>query len=185
MSNSNFRKDSFKEIIFPLLREFLRPTVSFLGLLFLAFILYVFKFLAFEWVLAILVGGIILFRVRRNKSQALESEELAGRIVRSGDPNAEDMSLDDLNHAGVNWPIIAQFNSLETVPTLNPNDVVVENPPRCPRCGTQLEQKLNFWGWWAWRCVGCKFRMKSRDGFNVEAQRALVLARRRLEREDR
>jgi hypothetical protein len=63
-----------------------------------------------------------------------------------------------------------------------PADVDVSAHPRCPLCGTELEESKSFWGGYNWKCVGCGFSKRNRETFYTEASRVERLARRDFER---
>lgn len=61
-------------------------------------------------------------------------------------------------------------------------DFDVATPPRCPKCGTEIEEKPRFWGGYLWCCVGCGFRKKNGESFYSEYDRVLRLVQRNIER---
>lgn len=46
----------------------------------------------------------------------------------------------------------------------------VEGRPRCPKCGTGLEEHPTVFGRYRVRCVGCDFSIRQRDSFVVLAR---------------
>jgi len=60
-------------------------------------------------------------------------------------------------------------------------DVDVSTPPRCPLCGTELEESRSFWWGYNWNCVSCGFSKRNRESFYTEVYRVERLARRDLE----
>ena len=91
------------------------------------------------------------------------------------------MDIGTYTYKGVKWtvqkPAPSPFSSDEGL-TLSPNEIEVELPPRCPICGTELEEKKRFlWGH-KWFCVGCKFTKVNSESYYTESERVERIIRR-------
>lgn len=69
--------------------------------------------------------------------------------------------------------------SLETV---HPNEIKIDHPPRCPKCGTELSEKVTFWGKYLVECVGCGFKKKNRESFYLMSDKVERIIRREVEK---
>lgn len=91
-------------------------------------------------------------------------------------------SIDTIEYANVIWdvrvPVRASTFKRREVLTLDALDIAI--PPRCPDCGTELEEMKSFWGWYVWKCVSCGFRKRNCDDFFQEQHRVTKLARKRF-----
>lgn len=47
----------------------------------------------------------------------------------------------------------------------SPQRIQIRTPPRCLKCGTEIEQSHSFWGGYIWKCVGCGFKKRSQDSY--------------------
>ncbi len=53
---------------------------------------------------------------------------------------------------------------------INPEEIEIVIPPRCPKCRTELEEKerkIFFWRKYKWVCVGCGFRTNSKESYYI------------------
>jgi ribosomal protein L37AE/L43A len=57
----------------------------------------------------------------------------------------------------------------------------VKSPPKCPKCGVELEEKKGFLYGYIWKCVACGFSKRNRDSFSTDAGRAEKIWRGRTE----
>lgn len=69
--------------------------------------------------------------------------------------------------------------SLETV---HPNEIKIDHPPRCPKCGTELSEKVIFWGKYLVECIGCGFKKKNRESFYSMSDKVERIIRREVEK---
>ncbi len=135
----------------------------------------VFATFIFLWIVVVLVRA-RLREVRRRNSPP--------KVLVSGTSLLGWKSVMKVRYAGVMWIVKAPVS--ESSSSFNPTKVPASGirvviPPRCPRCGTELEESFSFWGWYVWQCVGCGFRRRSREGFYREGERAERIARREWE----
>jgi hypothetical protein len=83
----------------------------------------------------------------------------------------------EVNHAGVRWDIVAPKQSNYEHQTEYeqrlPNIADVNNPPKCPKCGVELEETKIFIFGKHWKCVGCGFGKWNNDSYYTESKRAL------------
>jgi len=84
--------------------------------------------------------------------------------------------VDTIAYQDVTWDIVAPpQNTLEKqadyarrLPTIGEARI----PPKCPKCGVELEEKKNLILGYSWKCVACSFKKRSSDTFFTEAGRA-------------
>ncbi|MBC8276423.1 MAG: hypothetical protein H8E40_15840 [Chloroflexi bacterium] len=86
----------------------------------------------------------------------------------------------ELEHAGVLWTVLAP--APEPWEIFDPMSVSssrlnIATPPKCPKCRTELEEKLRFFGGYKWECIRCGFKKRNKDDYYREERRALKLAR--------
>lgn len=97
-------------------------------------------------------------------------------------PRLGSVPIGNMPHAGVIWKIIGlKEYPWDTRETINPEQIEVEETPRCPECGTELEQTQTFFKKYSWNCVNCGFSYKNSDSFSVEKERARKKAKREWE----
>jgi hypothetical protein len=82
----------------------------------------------------------------------------------------------ELEHAGVLWTVCAP--APEPWETFDPmsvssSELNIAIPPKCPKCGTELEEKPRFLGGYKWKCIRCGFKKRNKDKFDREERRAL------------
>lgn len=84
--------------------------------------------------------------------------------------------IDSIAYQDVDWDIVAPAqNTLEKqadyakrLPTIGEARI----PPRCPKCGIELEEKKGFIYGYIWKCISCGFKKRNRDSFFTDAGRA-------------
>ncbi|MFA5268783.1 MAG: hypothetical protein WC379_12505 [Methanoregula sp.] len=84
--------------------------------------------------------------------------------------------IDSIAYQDVTWDIVAPAqNTLEKqadyarrLPTIGEARI----PPRCPKCGVELEEKKGLIYGYIWKCVSCGFKKRDKDSFFTEAGRA-------------
>jgi ribosomal protein L37AE/L43A len=81
-----------------------------------------------------------------------------------------------IDYSGVKWDVRAPVPSMYESPSSYENrlsDIIrVKIPPKCPKCGVELEERNTFFGGYLWSCVGCGFSKVNPVSFYTEAQRA-------------
>ena len=60
--------------------------------------------------------------------------------------------------------------------------VDVELPPRCPKCGTEIEETETFFGKYRWTCIQCGYAVKNALSYDYEVSRAERLGQARWEK---
>jgi hypothetical protein len=83
--------------------------------------------------------------------------------------------IDTVSYNDVTWDIVAPARHpretpedyAKRLPTIGEARI----PPKCPKCGVQLEEKKGMI-WYSWHCVSCGFKKRSRDTFFTEGGRA-------------
>jgi ribosomal protein L37AE/L43A len=133
----------------------------------------------------VIVLWVIIIAIRNRVKQLQELDAGPGVFVVSI-PTSEWVIIGKLNYAGVVWRVRApalatreSFNSSR----ISPSSIEVETPPRCPKCGTELEESRSFWGGYIWKCVGCGFQKRNRDSYYREKDRVEKIARREWEKQ--
>lgn len=87
--------------------------------------------------------------------------------------------LDDISYVGVIWKIrVPKNNQFDIFEIQDLKGLIAETPPRCPVCGTELEESKNIWGRYVWSCVNQDFKKSSKNNFYSESDRAEKIARR-------
>ena len=67
---------------------------------------------------------------------------------------------------------------------INPEEIEIVVPPRCPKCRTELEEKerkILFWRKYKWICVGCGFRTNSKESYYIVADKVKRIVKRQIE----
>ena len=93
--------------------------------------------------------------------------------------------VDAVAFQGVTWEILAPIQH----PLEKPADYTrrlpmigeTKIPPKCPKCGVELEEKEGWIYGYIWRCVACGFSKRNRDSFFTEAGRAEKIWRAKAE----
>ena len=93
--------------------------------------------------------------------------------------------VDAVAYQGVTWDIVAPARH----PLEKPADYArrlpaigeARSPPKCPKCGVELEEKEGWIYGYIWRCVACGFSRRDRDTFLIEAGRAEKIWRAKAE----
>lgn len=84
--------------------------------------------------------------------------------------------IDMVVYQGVTWDMLAPTRHpretpedyAKRLPTIGEARI----PPKCPKCGVELEEKKGFLYGHIWKCVACGFSKRNRDSFYAEAVRA-------------
>ena len=133
--------------------------------------------------LAGLLVSWILFIAIRRRTRHLRKENWSPPKPPRFIPAEGWETIHKIEYANVVWQVrvpvrTSTFRGRE-VPTID--DLDIEIPPRCPDCGTKLEETKSFWGWYVWKCIKCGFRKRNRDDFFKEERRVIKLAERWFE----
>jgi hypothetical protein len=108
------------------------------------------------------------------------------KIIRSAPPPPPALQkVDAIAYQGVTWDIVApvqhplekQADYARRLPTIGEARI----PPKCPKCGVELEEKKGIIYGYTWRCVACGFKKRNRDSFLIEAGRAEKIWRAKAE----
>jgi len=93
--------------------------------------------------------------------------------------------IDAVAYQGVTWDIFAPARHPHEQPAdyarRLPRAGEARYPPKCPKCGVELEEKKGLLFGHNWRCVACGFKKRSRDSFSIEAERAEKIWRAKAE----
>lgn len=133
-----------------------------------------------------LIAGIvflawIIFVVIRNRIKYIKNLDAGPPIFVSHTPVYGWVDIRAaIDYAGVKWRIIAPaprpgeiFNPVMVPPSM----IEVRTPPRCPKCGTELEESRRFWGSYIWKCVSCGEEIKNRDSYDRVVERVKKIVR--------
>jgi hypothetical protein len=130
-------------------------------------------------------GGVVLLwftttliRKRLKKIERQNYFDLVGPVVI---PAFGYIQIDEIKHADVLWKVRApaQAPSLWdefSISNINPNAINIYTPPICPKCRTELEEELRFFGGYRWSCIRCGFSIKQKHSYYREKIRAQRLA---------
>jgi ribosomal protein L37AE/L43A len=108
------------------------------------------------------------------------------RQIRSAPPAPPALQkVDAIAYQGVTWDILAPARH----PLEKPADYArrlptvggARIPPKCPKCGVELEEKEGLLYGHIWKCVACGFKKRNRDSFSTEAGRAEKIWRAKAE----
>jgi hypothetical protein len=84
--------------------------------------------------------------------------------------------IDTVPYLGVFWDIVAPAQhpreKAEDYARRLPTTAEARVPPKCPKCGVELEEKKGLIYGHIWRCVSCSFKKRNRDSFLTEGGRA-------------
>ena len=93
--------------------------------------------------------------------------------------------IDTVPYRDVNWDILAPAQhpkeSAADYARRLPGIAEVRIPPKCPKCGIELEEKKAMLFGHIWQCVSCGFKKRNRDTFTIEAGRAGKIWKGRVE----
>jgi len=89
-----------------------------------------------------------------------------------------------LEYRGVKWIIEEPIYSIRTYKRdIHIDSIEAQTPARCPKCETELEEKVNFFGRYVWTCILCHFKKSNKENMYKEAERATRIAKRQLEQQ--
>ena len=101
------------------------------------------------------------------------------RILGIQNPHYGWRQLDDIPYAGVIWKIRAPKNQpFDIFEHEDIKGIEAETRPRCPVCGTELDESKNIWGKYVWSCVNNDFKKINKENFSTERERVARIARR-------
>jgi hypothetical protein len=93
--------------------------------------------------------------------------------------------IDAVAFQGVSWDIFAPARHPHEQPAdyarRLPRAGEARYPPKCPKCGVELEETKGLLFGHTWRCVACGFKKRNRDPFSIEAERAEKIWRAKAE----
>ena len=178
-------EDLLNKLIYPLLVAILTPILaSFGSYLNTGDVLNWFNRVP-DWGLKVFIGFIGLWIAIVLIRKRFESIKPSGVVVTSASRFGYE-EIGELDYEGVKWKVIAPLphpSSFNRSPDLTPSRIRVRTPPRCPECGTKLEESKSFWGGYIWECVGCGFKKRSKESFYTVDDRVEKLAQRDVERD--
>lgn len=137
---------------------------------------YIFTLLIIVWL------SIVLVKQRIKKVNKLNSTLFINPILTN--PPFGWHTLYEKIYNDVLWLVqyaLTESQNLKLNP-VNPLNVSVNTPPRCPKCKTELEQLHSFWYGYIRNCVQCGFKKRSKFDFASEKQRVEMIARRKFEK---
>ncbi len=95
------------------------------------------------------------------------------------------VKVGEASYNGVKWNILGprqrSFETPEEYEKRLPDSIDVQIPPRCPKCGVELEEKKGLLLGYIWKCIGCGFSKRNWKSYYLEADRAKRLWKRACE----
>lgn len=143
----------------------------------------------FIWVLICLIAIVILIYKRSQKIS--ESKHKLQRTYLYS-PDFELLQQAEM-HGSQRVCVIQYNNCIWTVKIVNKTlyymmknresseSLLIEIPPKCKSCQTDLFERLGFWGGYIWECKRCNQKIKSSDSFLINSQYALSVAKSEVE----
>lgn len=141
----------------------------------------------FAWLIVLLLLLLYIIYIRiQSRMQQLRGFGV-GAIAMSS-PRYGWVHIGKMDYADVQWLVRVPrpsglSRSLEDE-NISSKSIEVDVPPRCPECGTELEEYPSFWGGYSWNCVSCRFRKHKRNSYYVIAKQAEKIARREWEKQN-
>jgi len=93
--------------------------------------------------------------------------------------------IDAVAYLGVTWDIFAPVKHPHEQPAdyarRLPRAGEARYPPKCPKCGVELEEKKGLLFGYNWTCVACGYKKRNKDPFSIEAERAEKIWRAKAE----
>lgn len=93
--------------------------------------------------------------------------------------------IDAVAYQGVSWDIFAPARHPHEQPAdyarRLPGAGEARYPPKCPKCGVELEEKKGLLFGHNWKCVACGYKKRNNDPFSIEAERAEKIWRAKAE----
>jgi hypothetical protein len=93
--------------------------------------------------------------------------------------------VDAIPYQGVTWDIVSPARHPRETPAdyarRLPMIGEARIPPKCAKCGVELEEKEGWIYGYVWRCIACGFSRRNRDKFFIEAGRAEKIWRAKAE----
>lgn len=123
----------------------------------------------------------ITFNLTRAWGAANASQGAVGGVVVSpGWSSTREQKFGELHYAGVVWDVMVDPGGLSNrVNIKNPPSerIRVKYNPRCPDCGTEIDEEKKFWGSYVWDCPACTFDAMKDKSFIAESSRAEKVAK--------
>jgi hypothetical protein len=111
------------------------------------------------------LGWMLVILVRRRRQQ-MALRMLYPRLDGGGAWGKK--VLGDLDYAGVRWrAYTTEWHELVMDEDISPDNVHVEQVPRCPRCATEMGERARFWGGFDWSCCRCHFHVRASSTFGT------------------
>jgi len=130
---------------------------------------------AFGTVMFLWIAGVLVYK-RLKAVRKSEIDYLPSGLI----PPYGWAEVDELEHAGVLWTVRAPapepWETFDPV-SVSSSELNIATPPKCPKCRTELEERLRFFGGYKWECIRCGFKKRNKDDCYREERRALRLAK--------
>ncbi|MGB4236238.1 MAG: hypothetical protein WBJ52_09285 [Methanoregulaceae archaeon] len=139
----------------------------------------------YVWTVLLLISIFILIIKRKEKIKQSKSF-IQRKILFSPDFNITDQlvlhgttEVAEINYNEAKWKIHKLNDSLYLyILQSDPiESLLIEIPPKCLNCNTDLLQRLGFWGGYVWECKRCNKSIKSLDSFQIIGSHALAVAK--------
>ncbi len=151
------------------------------------FFLWIAAIPVYVWIILIIISiSILIFK--RKQEVDISKHDLQERYSYSPDTEilcqAEYGTYTAANvpYDGILWHIKALNNpSLEMLRGIDKYDsLLIEIPPKCPVCKSDLFERLSFWGGFLWECKRCRFKKRTSLPFLIAASHALAVAKSKI-----
>jgi len=137
------------------------------------------------WIVLLSISTLILIIKRKEKIKRSKSF-IQRKILLSPDSNISNQldlhgttEVAEINYNEAKWKIHKLNDSLFLY--LHQSDpiesLLIEIPPKCLNCDTDLFQRLGFWGGYIWECKRCGKSIKSSHSFQIIGSHALSVAK--------
>jgi predicted RNA-binding Zn-ribbon protein involved in translation (DUF1610 family) len=135
-------------------------------------------------VVGVILLMIVILGLVRARLRAISPRGVFVAIPENPPGGWQDVS--EMNYAGVKWKIQLPRRAPWEYPdtharNLRSDRMQVAVPPRCPSCGTELEQSKSFFWGYKWKCPSCGFSKRNGRSYYDERESVERIARRQME----
>jgi ribosomal protein L37AE/L43A len=143
----------------------------------------------YYWYIFIFMGTIwigILWNAKRRKK--IEEENSSSGVMIFSVPFGGYIDFAEIELFKVKWRILLPapdpYSSFEKFDhdNISPKQIEIDTPPRCPKCGTELEERRSFFGKYNWNCVGCGFNTKNSENYYAISEKVKKIVKRQFEK---
>jgi len=87
--------------------------------------------------------------------------------------------ISEIKYQGVIWKIIVSpdwTGKILELSNYSSEDIDINFSPRCPDCGTKLEEREGLICGYIWKCVKCGYKTRNKDSSYIERTRVKKIA---------